>query len=272
MQRSLSPSLQRASRARNQQKIHASKKLASKRSNPRVQVTEYARSRATSDSHNGSQGSVRYQAMTSEKVPRRSNKNASRIRKKAPPSPPPTVSKSLSGRTEAARELGLGNGSHPSEFLSAAVRLIGIKDGFLKESFLRHLLSVSGVELKLKAPQNVYAGAVFAHFQDQGREVLSPKPGDLVFFATPRREGQAAEDQFTTAAVLEAIEANGTYRCIGWVLGEVQRFKMDPRRPNLRRNERTGERINDVIRERSMDEGHGEPALAGKLLVGFLRL
>jgi len=233
----------------------------------RVRVTQRARTR------NGSynKGSVRYgdlkKKQAKSKVANRSSRTKARGKKR-----PVIASSTAPNTSKAARDLGLGNGSPSSEFLSAANRLVGIKDGFLHKSFLRHLLSVSAIDLAIKAPHNVYAGLVFEHFRAKGHEVKSPKPGDLVFFSTPFKEGQAQEERFTAAAVLEAIEPGGVYRCIGWVLGEVQRFKMDPRRPTLRRDERSGERINDVIRERSMSEGSRRPALAGQLLIGFLRL
>ena len=240
-----------------------------------VSVSQRTRNRVSKTGTRASaKGSVRYKEIRSSKSPRKRKtvRTSKRNRSVSKVNSAPIASSTAPTVTKAARDLGLGNGSPSSEFLSAATRLLGIKDGFLHKSFLRHLLSVSAIDLSIKAPHNVYAGLVFEHFRAKGYEVKSPKPGDLVFFSTPFGDGQASEDRFTAAAGLEAIEPGGVYRCIGWVLGEVQRFKMDPRRPTLRRDERSGERINDVIRERSMGEGTRQPALAGQLLSGFLRL
>jgi hypothetical protein len=235
-------------------------------------VTVRVKSKDGAERRSKNQGSVRYGTLgPSKRKGSRSSgplsKGKVRVQKREK-----VASSSLPRASKPARNLGLGNGSPSSEFLSAAQRLIGIKDGFLKKSFLRHLLAVSAIDVTLKAPQNVYAGLVFEHFVAKGYRVKSPRPGDLVFFATPFKANDAVEDRFTAAAVLEAIEPGGVYRCIGWVLGEVQRFKMDPRRPALRRDEANGERINDVIRGRSIGEGASKAALAGQLLVGFLRL
>ena len=238
----------------------------------RVRVTQRSQNSSTASRNASSGGSVRYGDLAVRNPSSKNSASTASSRQKKRIKMAPIASSTAPQPSSAARDLGLGNGSPSSEFLSAATRLLGIKDGFLHKSFLRHLLSVSAIDPKIKAPHNVYAGLVFERFRDGGREVKSPKPGDLVFFSTPVKDGRAVEDRFTAAAVLEAIEPGGVYRCIGWVLGKVQRFKMDPRRPRLRRDERTGDRINDVIRERSMGEGAGQPALAGQLLVGFLRL
>ena len=267
MTRSTSP--QEIRQAAVQRGSVATKQSSRSTSGPRVSVQERPRVRVASKQTRANQGTVRYGDLERPKSKKRRSTGASPDTRTTPATVPSTNDLKT---TKAARDLGLGNGSPSSEFLSAATRLLGIKDGFLHKSFLRHLLSVSAIELKLKAPHNVYAGLVFEHFRGKGREVMSPKPGDLVFFSTPVSDDRAPEDRFTAAAVLEAIEPGGVYRCIGWVLGKVQRFKMDPRRPKLRRDERTGERINDVIRERSMGEGSSQPALAGQLLIGFLRL
>ena len=244
-------------------------KSQAKKKSSRRAVTVQVKSKDRAARRSRNTGSVRYGNLGPKKT-QGSRSSGARAKKTAHTQ---NVASSSSPRaSEPARNLGLGNGSPSSEFLSAAQRLIGIKDGFLKKSFLRHLLAVSAIDLTLKAPQNIYAGLVFDHFVAKGHRVKSPRPGDLVFFSTPFKEGDDVEDRFTAAAVLEAIEPGGVYRCIGWILGKVQRFKMDPRRPALRRDEASGDRINDVIRGRSIAEGASKAALAGQLLVGFLRL
>jgi hypothetical protein len=164
----------------------------------------------------------------------------------------------------------LGDGSPPSEFLSAAKRLLGIRDGFLKKSFLRHLLSVAAIDVPIRAPHNLYAGQVFESLRARGHQVGDVRPGDLVFFRDTKRPGHPSAGDFTAAAVVESRGPDGVVVCIGWVLGEVRRFHMDPTRPHLRREEAGHRRINDVIRARSLSASG--PALAGELFLGAIRL
>lgn len=168
--------------------------------------------------------------------------------------------------------MGLGNGSPSGEFLSGSLRLLGIKSGFVKGSYLRHLLSVAGLAVPIKVASHLYAGAVFKYFAAKGRRVKHAKVGDLVFFGTIPRAREGSDGRFTTAAVVESRGAGGTLVCIGWVLGEVRRFRMNTQRAHRRRDESSGTRLNDVIRGRSMSEGTGKGALAGELFMGFIRL
>jgi hypothetical protein len=168
----------------------------------------------------------------------------------------------------------LGDGSVPSELIAAAQRAIGMQGGFRDGSFARYLLATAAVPIRLNTPRDQFIGRLFAHLRGKGKTFSKgkPRPGDLVFFhhTEDLNANGRPEDRFTTVAVVEKVLASGTVIAMGWTMGSVRKFRMDPERPALQRDEKTQQVVNESIRRRSLSDGP-IPVLAGALWAGYAR-
>ena len=164
----------------------------------------------------------------------------------------------------------LGDGSVSGELLAGARRLLGITNSFGAGGFLKHLLTIAAVNIRVTAPADRFAQSIWRALDTKGRtssKTDRPSPGDLAFFS-----GADPSDKSTLkVAVVEEIDEAGIITCIGEVHGVVSRFVMDPGRPWVRRDESAGADVNTPIRPRSLDDDPKAPTLAGALLVGYAR-
>lgn len=170
----------------------------------------------------------------------------------------------------------LGDGSVSGELLAAAQRLLGISDDFHARPFLRHLLVVAAADIDVSAKARAYVGAVYRALDQAGKTFgvgARPAPGDLVFLhhVWDANGNGELDDPFTTAAVVEQVSAEGVVTVIGDVHGTVRRYKLDPARPEVRRDERSGRIVNSRLRVRTLADDSGTPALAGALFAGYAR-
>jgi hypothetical protein len=112
--------------------------------------------------------------------------------------------------------------------------------------------------------------ALYRYTKTQGRVYTrgQPKPGDLVFFRETydqNRDGRR-NDGLTHVGLVDSVERDGTVVVIHRVKRGVVRYRMNLAKPNLRRDPRTGEVLNDMLRA----PGYGKvPVLTGQLFAAF---
>jgi hypothetical protein len=112
--------------------------------------------------------------------------------------------------------------------------------------------------------------AMYRYARSHGRVYTKgqPKPGDLVFFRETydqNRDGRR-NDGLTHVGVVDEIEGDGTVVVIHRVKRGVVRYRMNLAKPSLRRDPRTGEVLNDMLRA----PGAGKmPVLTGQLFASY---
>ena len=112
--------------------------------------------------------------------------------------------------------------------------------------------------------------ALYRYAQAHGRTFTGgrPLPGDLVFFRETydqNRDGRR-NDGLTHVGLVEDVSAAGTVTVIHRVSSGVVRYRMNLARPQLRKDPRTGEVLNDLLRS----PGRGRPqALTGQLFAAY---
>lgn len=112
--------------------------------------------------------------------------------------------------------------------------------------------------------------ALYRYARTHGRVYTrgKPKPGDLVFFRETydqNRDGRR-NDGLTHVGLVDAIEDDGTVVVIHRVRRGVVRYRMNLAKPSLRRDPRTGEVLNDMLRA----PGVGKmPVLTGQLFAAY---
>ncbi|MBF5043997.1 CHAP domain-containing protein [Aggregicoccus sp. 17bor-14] len=112
--------------------------------------------------------------------------------------------------------------------------------------------------------------ALYRYAQVHGRIFTGgrPLPGDLVFFRDTydqNRDGRR-NDGLTHVGLVEDVSAAGTVTVIHRVSSGVVRYRMNLARPQLRKDPRTGEVLNDLLRS----PGRGRPqALTGQLFAAY---
>ncbi|PTL76917.1 CHAP domain-containing protein [Vitiosangium sp. GDMCC 1.1324] len=112
--------------------------------------------------------------------------------------------------------------------------------------------------------------AMYRYARSHGRVYTrgQPKPGDLVFFRETydqNRDGRR-NDGLTHVGLVDGIESDGTVVVIHRVKRGVVRYRMNLAKPSLRRDPRTGEVLNDMLRA----PGAGKvPVLTGQLFAAF---
>jgi hypothetical protein len=112
--------------------------------------------------------------------------------------------------------------------------------------------------------------ALYRYARDHGRVFTrgKPKPGDLVFFRETydqNRDGRR-NDGLTHVGLVDEVASDGTVVVIHRVKRGVVRYRMNLAKPSLRRDPRTGEVLNDMLRV----PGAGKmPVLTGQLFASY---
>lgn len=112
--------------------------------------------------------------------------------------------------------------------------------------------------------------ALYRYARDHGRVFTRgrPKPGDLVFFRETydqNRDGRR-NDGLTHVGLVDEVASDGTVVVIHRVKRGVVRYRMNLAKPGLRRDPRTGEVLNDMLRV----PGAGKmPVLTGQLFASY---
>ncbi len=139
-----------------------------------------------------------------------------------------------------------------NEMVLSARRLLGIKDSFTQDSFLRHILVVNNLGLG-SLPRD---GIVPWLSKKQGTEKTptAVKPGDVLFLGDKSPE---------LAVIVETVDDGGLVTYIGYWNEEVQRGVLSLTHPEVRREESSQTVLNTFIKK---------GRLAGGLLVGGFHL
>jgi hypothetical protein len=137
--------------------------------------------------------------------------------------------------------------------------------------FIQAVYAKAGVSFRgAGVPRDNGVTAMYRYARTHGRVYTQgqPRPGDLVFFRETydqNRDGRR-NDGLTHVGLVDGVEADGTVVVIHRVKRGVVRYRMNLARPNLRRDPRTGEVINDMLRA----PGAGKvPVLTGQLFVSY---
>ncbi|MBZ4421246.1 CHAP domain-containing protein [Myxococcus sp. RHSTA-1-4] len=112
--------------------------------------------------------------------------------------------------------------------------------------------------------------AMYRHARARGRVYTEgrPIPGDLVFFRETydqNRDGRR-NDGLTHVGIVDAVGADGTVTVIHRVRRGVVRYRMNLARPHLPRDPKTGQVLNDLLRNPGPNR---EPVLTGQLFAAF---
>ncbi|RKH37525.1 CHAP domain-containing protein [Corallococcus llansteffanensis] len=112
--------------------------------------------------------------------------------------------------------------------------------------------------------------AIYRYARANGRVYTDgrPVPGDLVFFRETydqNRDGRR-NDGLTHVGLVDGVDADGTVTVIHRVKRGVVRYRMNLARPHLPRDPRTGEVLNDMLRNPGPGQTH---VLTGQLFAAF---
>ncbi|HYO71628.1 MAG TPA: CHAP domain-containing protein [Archangium sp.] len=170
-------------------------------------------------------------------------------------------------------------GANRAEVLATARQLVGSRKvkvagrtwpddctGFVEGVYARAGVSFRGAGV---AGDNGVT-ALYRYARDHGRVFTrgKPKPGDLVFFRETydqNRDGRR-NDGLTHVGLVDEVASDGTVVVIHRVKRGVVRYRMNLAKPGLRRNPRTGEVLNDMLRV----PGAGKmPVLTGQLFASY---
>lgn len=137
--------------------------------------------------------------------------------------------------------------------------------------FVEAVLAQVGVSLRSHGRQGDNGvTAFYRHAQARGRVYAqgAPQPGDLVFFRETydrNRDGRR-NDGLTHVGLVESVEADGTVTVIHRVQRGVVRYRMNLKRRDEHRDQRSGAVLNDMLRVRGRDPG---PVLTGQLFASY---
>jgi peptidoglycan DL-endopeptidase CwlO len=215
------------------------------------------------------QGALRYRPLTPAAAPRTLPSSARdaappSTREAARPSPRP-VSADARERVVAAARSVVGKPQVVLAGRTWPADCTGLVDGAYAQAGVR--LRGAG-----KAGDNGVT-ALYRHAQSHGRIFTGgrPLPGDLVFFRETydqNRDGRR-NDGLTHVALVEDVSASGTVTIIHHVSRGVVRYRMNLARPDLARDPKTGEVLNDLLRT----PGPGRPkVLTGQLFAAYATL
>ena len=112
--------------------------------------------------------------------------------------------------------------------------------------------------------------ALYRYARANGRVYTEgrPVPGDLVFFRETydqNRDGRR-NDGLTHVGLVDGVDPDGTVTVIHRVKRGVVRYRMNLARPHLPRDPRTGEVLNDMLRNPGPGQTH---VLTGQLFAAF---
>jgi hypothetical protein len=139
------------------------------------------------------------------------------------------------------------------EMVLSAQRLLGVRDSFSQDSFIRHILVVNNLDLG-KLPEEGGVGWLYGKLGKEAGKVDGVAPGDVLFL------GDGTPEQ---CVIVEKADADGTVTFIGYVAGSVQRGVLSLTHREVRRDEASQKVLNTFI---------GKTRLAGGLLLGAFSL
>ena len=119
------------------------------------------------------------------------------------------------GTVAGAVDQGLRGNDGPvvrAEVVASASRLLGIRDSFTADSFIRHVLVVNNL-VSGSIPEDDVVTWLFGQMPGNGSAL--PTPGDILFLG---------EDSPTEAVVVETVDAGGAVTYIGGFMQALKKF------------------------------------------------
>jgi len=97
----------------------------------------------------------------------------------------------MNGVWPAHKNPQLGNGTLASEVLVSALRVMGLRDSFDENTFIRHVLYVNAIMRKDELPRESFASALLTRLAARGllQRDRMPRRGDVVFFRLSQAQG-----------------------------------------------------------------------------------
>lgn len=161
------------------------------------------------------------------------------------------------------------------ELVNAASRLIGIRNDFTSDSFIRHVLTVTN-QGSLVAGSGDWLKDLYKDLRSRGKtyDRQNPREGDLVFFhnTDDRNNDSRNNDWYSLCGVVKSVDPNGIVTFIAYANGQVQELVMSLGRPEVRRDETAGVTLNSVLRSKRLSDPEYTQYLAGELFAGFASL
>lgn len=155
--------------------------------------------------------------------------------------------------------------------VAEAVKRVGQRESD-SARFVIAVLEKNGVHLPTKGKGSAIQAMYYAlkkRSQVYDRDL--PLPGDLVFFHNTEDQNRdnRNNDWYSMIGIVEKIGADGTISFIAPHFGTIKRIALNLRRPQVRRDEKTGQVINAFLRVKRMDDPEYTQYLAGELYAGF---
>jgi hypothetical protein len=128
------------------------------------------------------------------------------VAKKPAPPPPPNLLAGAWGGTDRTPQL--GNRTLRSEVLVAALRLIGMKDSFDEDTFLRHVLYVTALARKDEFPRDTWSRELMRRLSGRGT-INRDRPaqrGDIAFYSLDPAAGASPKAGKVLAGVVDSVD------------------------------------------------------------------
>lgn len=175
-------------------------------------------------------------------------------------------------REEASTPVRPIDSAQRSVLLTAAQRLVGVRQGFDGRGFLHHLLQAGDIRLSgIKSKPSIREVYRALQTKKLTYDRNDPAVGDLVFFHNTEdqnRDGRQ-NDWYSLVGVVEEAKPDGTITVILPVGAEIVRKVMNLRMPEVRRADTGGAIVNDVLRKKRLDDPPYTQYLTGELFAGF---
>jgi hypothetical protein len=129
----------------------------------------------------------------------------------------------------------LGDGTRRSELLVAARRVVGLKNSFDEDGFLRHLAYVLDLARKQDSPDNAWVRTFVHRAIEHGdlKKDLKARPGDLVVFSLDTARPGSAKASRLVVGVVESV-SKGLLRFIAPIGDTVVRGIARPGKKAIR--------------------------------------
>jgi len=158
-----------------------------------------------------------------------------------------------------------------TEVIDSSKRLVGIKDDFTPERFLKHVLRVNGLEY-VSFDGKEFNRTLYRELRNRGMtyDSAAPQPGDIIFFHNTwdRNNDGRNNDWYTGTGIVTAVE-EATVVFVGVANGQVRELRMNLDKPDVRRIEEEKTNLNSFMRAKRLSDPEYTQYLSGELFAGY---
>lgn len=162
-----------------------------------------------------------------------------------------------------------------TQLRETAEEYVGIDGEFTERSFIQKVMKVNEMEASLLVGKEGLR-ALYKDYRNRGLSYDSEEPsvGDFVFFHNTRDQNVDSRnnDWYSSCGVVSQVGEDGTVEFIAVVDRKVQKFVMNLKQPEVRRDESRGKVMNSYLRKKSLEDPEFTQYLAGELFAGFVSL